>query len=358
MEKYKKITYIGISAAAIFGMFYLFFHYVAFIVFPFAFSLLVVALARPTINKICVRTKLNKSAVGIVVITIMFTAFVLAGIFFASAVLMQLKSVVLKITDHLSREQNYLSDLFSFVSGIREKLPFLRNGIPDGIDIYSVAIDALKSALGGISAHITAFAAGFVSSLPTFIITAVVTVMALFYFAKDYDRIGEYVIKTLPKKISSKIPTIKKDVVSVISKYIKSHLILLVLTFVELFCGFLFLGIENPFALAVITALVDILPVLGTGCVLVPWSIILFIGGNSKLGIGIIVLYLVVYLLRQIEEPRIISSQMNVHPLVTLLAMYAGLKISGVFGMIFAPFAAFVIKTVAESIKKEKNIEK
>ncbi|MGM9665700.1 MAG: AI-2E family transporter, partial [Eubacteriales bacterium] len=142
------------------------------------------------------------------------------------------------------------------------------------------------------------------------------------------------------------------------SKYIKSYLILLFLTFTELFAGFLILGVENSFVLALVIALVDMLPVLGVGCVLVPWSVILLIGGNIRLGIGLLVLYLIIYLLRQFEEPRIISSQMNVHPLITLFAMYAGLKIAGLGGMIFAPLIAFIIKTVYSSIKKEKSVEK
>ena len=109
--------------------------------------------------------------------------------------------------------------------------------------------------------------------------------------------------------------------------------------------------------MAILIAFVDMLPVLGVGTVLIPWSIIELINGNMFVGIGLIVLFVIVYIVRQIAEPRVLSSQMDVHPLTTLFAMYAGLKILGIGGMIIAPFFAFVIKTVYKSIKKEKNVE-
>ena len=93
------------------------------------------------------------------------------------------------------------------------------------------------------------------------------------------------------------------------------------------------------------------------GVVLLPWALIVFMGGNTPLSIGLLILYTVVYLLRQIEEPRIVGKQMNVHPLFALFTMYAGLKIAGIGGMIAAPFIAFVIKTVYGSLKNKKDIE-
>ena len=96
---------------------------------------------------------------------------------------------------------------------------------------------------------------------------------------------------------------------------------------------------------------------LGVGTVLIPWAVISLVSGNTFLGIGLLILFAIVYVVRQFAEPRILSSQMDVHPLVTLFAMYAGFKILGIGGLIIAPFFAFLIKTVYNSIKKEKNVE-
>jgi predicted PurR-regulated permease PerM len=130
------------------------------------------------------------------------------------------------------------------------------------------------------------------------------------------------------------------------------------LTFAMLFSGFLMLGIENSLTLALIIALVDILPILGVGTVLVPWSVILIVNGESELGMGLLVLFIAIYLVRQYAEPKIVSAQMDVHPLIVLFAMYAGLKLAGILGLIFAPLIVFVIKTVYVSFKKEKTVDK
>ena len=181
--------------------------------------------------------------------------------------------------------------------------------------------------------------------------------LSLFYFAKDYEKIGRKTVSILPKFLAKKAPQIKNDIILVVSKYVKSYILLLVITFAILFSGFLILGIENSFTLAIIISFVDILPILGVGTVLIPWAIILIIGGQTKLAIGLIVLFVVCYIVRQYAEPKIVSTQMEVHPLLTLFAMYAGLKLAGILGLIFAPLVAFVAKTAYNSFKKEKTVD-
>ena len=110
-------------------------------------------------------------------------------------------------------------------------------------------------------------------------------------------------------------------------------------------------------ASALIISFVDVLPVLGVGSVLVPWAVILLIGGHKGVGIGLLVMFAIIYLVRQYAEPKIVSTQMDVHPLITLIAMYAGLKLAGLLGLIFAPLIAFVVKTSYISFKKEKTVD-
>ena len=215
----------------------------------------------------------------------------------------------------------------------------------------------VSEALKAAGVKITSYLAGVIAALPSAFITGGVIILSLFYFSKDYDSISVYVKSLFPQSAREKMSGIKNNILSVVLKYFKSYFILLLLTFSELFVGFLFLKIENAFVLAAIIAVVDILPVLGVGIVLLPWALVAFVGGNTPLFMGLLILYAAVYFLRQIEEPRIVGKQMNVHPLFALFTMYAGLKIAGVGGMILGPFLAFVIKTVYDSFKNKKDIE-
>ena len=114
--------------------------------------------------------------------------------------------------------------------------------------------------------------------------------------------------------------------------------------------------IEYAFILAAAVAVIDLLPVLGTGTVLVPWSIILLAAGDTFKGIGILLLYLITVVVRNVAEPKVIGGQMGINPLFTLLAMFAGLKLFGFWGLFMFPIALIVIiKYYKNEMEREKE---
>lgn len=126
----------------------------------------------------------------------------------------------------------------------------------------------------------------------------------------------------------------------------KAYSLIIVITFIELSAGFWILKIPNAFVLGALVAIVDILPILGTGAVLLPWSILSFILGNLKIGVGILLLYLFVTAVRQTIEPKIVGKQIGLHPIVTLVLMYVGAQLMGVLGLLLLPILATIIKTL------------
>jgi len=358
MEKYRKIAYFGASVIIILAILYVFLKYVLKILLPFLIALFIAVISRPLVDRVCRHTRLKRSVVSVVIMFLLL--FIIAYVIFASfsAAVTQLGSLIVTVTEQLSGENNYVTDFLHFIDSLKLKFPFLNNSIIGGDkSVYSMAVEMITESLKDYGIRITSYLAGAIAALPSIIITGGVIILSLFYFSKDYDSITSYLRGLFPTALRSKMSDVKKNIISVIMKYFKSYFILLLLTFVELFIGFLFLKLQNAFLLAALISVVDILPVLGVGTVLLPWALIAFIGGNTPLSVGLLILYTVVYLLRQIEEPRIVSKQMNVHPVFALLTMYAGLKIAGVGGMIFAPFIAFIIKTVYDSLKNKKDIE-
>ena len=357
MEKYRKFTYIGISIALSILLVYVFFKYTFLIILPFTVSYFIAVISRPMIDFLCRHTRVSKSIVSVSVMFLML--FVLAYIIFAaaSAAITQIGDLINTVSEHLSSEENYITYFFDLIDSLRLRFPFLENNIADGQSVYSIALDMISTGLKNLSLELTSGIASVIASLPNIIVTGIIVILSLFYFSKDYGTITGYLTGIIPVSLRDKVRVIKRDVISVVSKYCKSYFILLLITFIELFIGFLILKIDNAFVLALLIALVDVLPVLGVGTVLLPWAAILFIGGNTSLAVGMLILYTVVYLLRQIEEPRIMGKQMNVHPLFALFATYAGLRLAGISGMIIGPFLAFVIKTLYDSLKNKKDIE-
>lgn len=118
------------------------------------------------------------------------------------------------------------------------------------------------------------------------------------------------------------------------------------LTFGELFLGLLLLRERYAFLLAFLIALMDILPVLGVGTALLPWAIFRLLGGNTWGGVGLILLYAVITVVRQITEPHLVGKSIGLHPLVTLFAFFAGMKLFGFAGIFLGPIAALLIKAI------------
>ena len=114
------------------------------------------------------------------------------------------------------------------------------------------------------------------------------------------------------------------------------------LTLIEVFLGLTVLKVKNAFIIAVVIALVDFLPVLGTGIIMVPWALFCAFSGNPVLAVGLAVLYIIILILRNFLEPKIVSQQTGINPLFTLISMFAGLKLFGGVGLVLFPLILIV----------------
>jgi len=205
--------------------------------------------------------------------------------------------------------------------------------------ITDFSVNAIKSISGGIV------------SIPAFIIKLVITIISTFFFMIDYDKIISFFVSCIPKgKEGTVIHTVNyfKNTIFI---YVKSYSLLFLLTYVELSLGFAILGIPYAPLIGLLVAIFDILPVLGTGGILLPWAVILFVMKNIPMGIGMLVLYLVITFIRNIAEPKLVGQQIGLHPLATLIFMYLGLKFLGFIGMFLFP----VTLAVVVSMKRQKK---
>lgn len=184
-----------------------------------------------------------------------------------------------------------------------------------------------------------------IKNIPKLFFSAIVTVVASCYIAKDYDRLKQFIKGIISEKIYKNSVIIKNIFTDCILKFLFGYLKLSALTFIELLIGFFLLGIKRFFLIALLVSFVDLLPVFGTGTVLLPWSVILFLQHDYKLAFGIAVLYVIVSIVRNFAEPKIIGKQIGINPLFTLISMFVGLKIAGIAGAIIFPIAMIVIFT-------------
>lgn len=110
--------------------------------------------------------------------------------------------------------------------------------------------------------------------------------------------------------------------------------------------NFMGMNVEYPLLAAIAIGFVDAMPILGSGTVIVPWAAIVAIDGDIKLGIALLILLMVISIARQLIEPKVISKQIGIHPIFTLIAMYTGFKIIGIMGLLVGPIVLIILKNI------------
>lgn len=190
-------------------------------------------------------------------------------------------------------------------------------------------------------------------TFPKAMIFTLVSVISAFYFSMDLKKVNSQVLSVFPLKWQERGKRLKNLLLGTTFKYLRAYLLIMLITFSLLFVGFSVLKIKYALILSALFALIDFLPVLGVGALLVPWGIFELIRGNFKLGIGLIVMYLVIAVVRQVTEPKIIGANFGIHPLLTLFSMYMGLSLFGVTGMVLGPVAAVTAKGILNVEKGE-----
>lgn len=212
-----------------------------------------------------------------------------------------------------------------------------------------------SAVLDGITSRLLNLATSVLKALPDSALGLGTWVLATFMLSARLPKIRAWTRDHLPKawheKYAPYLQTLKKTV----SGWLIAQAKLVGVTFCILTVGFLLLQITHPILWAAATCLVDILPVLGTGTVLIPWSIVCFLQGDSLRGIGLLAIYAVVSLLRSVLEPRLVGKQLGLDPLITLLAIYAGYHLWGLPGMLIAPVLAVAAAQVFAQTKNNPS---
>jgi sporulation integral membrane protein YtvI len=189
--------------------------------------------------------------------------------------------------------------------------------------------------------------AGFI---PAAFIFITVTLLACYYFTADNGALKRSLsvglARLTPLPLRDRLPPLGRRLKRLGQSYLRACLLLGLTTFLLTFIGLAVLRIPYAFLLAILLAVVDLLPLLGTGIILIPWAALCLLLGQVKLGIGLLILYGVSTLIRQILEPKLIGDGLGLHPLVSLGAMYAGLRLFGVWGMILSPLVTAAVVSI------------
>ena len=344
---YKRVFVIVFYALlCLFGA-YLFFKYLFYPLLPFLTAFLIISATRPAVKYLSSRLGLPQKFT-ITLFTLILVSLLAVLIYFAAS---RLLYELVQLTGSFSSDSlsGFLSDLSERITEFLEGLPGgniskeLTESVAEKVRrLDKLAVSAAQKLMPTILEKLMRF----LSFFPSAVIFVVLMFVAMFYIGCDYDSSIAFFSAQLSGKAKNTAREIKRQFLYTCSDLFKAYFLITLITFSELLTGFFILKVRYAVLLAVVTAIVDMLPVLGTGTVLVPWGLVCIIIGDSGRGIGLLALYGTITVIRQIIEPKIVGASIGLYPLITLVAMYCGLKIMGFSGLFVFPIITIVVKSL------------
>jgi len=313
---------------------------------PFFIAGIIALLIEPVIKflmeKFKISRRVSSSIVIFLTIVIIVSLVVWGGIFLVNKLLEFSKEIGPLMTNISVSFENELEKISN------KLMEFIPREV---IESIITSISGFVSNAGLYIQNLLSSIMQFVLSVPTILLNVIVTILALVFFTKDKIYIIDAIEHHLPKKWIKNVSNIGNELITALGSYLKVYGKILLITFVELFLAFSILKaigfeLDNIVLLSSLIALVDILPILGVGTVLIPWVLWQFIIGNVKFAIALAIVYIFVLIIRQLIEPKLVSKQLGVHPLTTLFSMYAGFKSFGFTGLIIGPIILMILKCI------------
>lgn len=314
---------------------------------PFLLALgLAWVLERP-VRLLSEKGKLRRSWAAAVVL-FLFTLLLLAG---CAALLRRLWYELALLGRRLSDLLDAVQALRSLAEKVLYRLtvavpPSARSALESALESAAQQAEKLASSL---SAKVLGWTAGAVSALPRAGLFLFTALLACFFILAGRPALSVFFRRQIPARWLPRLEQTAGRLKGALGGWLRAQGILMAVTFVLLGAGFLLMGIDLALLLAAGTALLDALPVFGTGTVLLPWAAGELLGGNFRRAAALLALYVVIWLTRSLLEPKLVADRAGLHPLAALLAMYLGFTLFGVAGMIFAPLAAVVLRQLHES---------
>ena len=358
-EKKKKFIINVVYTVILIALFYLFFKFAFGTILPIICAIVAAMILQKPVNFICKKTPLKRGLVSALSVLFAF-AVVISGLVliliwvgsefkgFFQYIMIEFEdmpALIHKIEGYIANAIGFLpekleSTVMDFIS---EKLATLTAPtVTPNEPSASIDLSMLSTPLKGIW--------NTAKQIPTTLVSIVVAIVACCFMTADFASVKKLVLGFFQPDTRTKIVRAKRLLFPSLGKMAKAYGIIITITFCELSLGLFLLklmGIYDSgyiFVIAILTAIIDIVPVLGTGTVLIPWAVISLLNANYPLAIGLIVMYACITVIRQIIEPKLVAAQLGIPAFLTIVSMFIGSQIFGVIGIFILPITIVMLK--------------
>jgi len=287
-------------------------------------------LMEPLVRFFSVRLKLKRWIGALICLTLFLTVFSSIGVILVTTLVRQIASFVESAPYHIAELAGRMEEGNIWLARISAHLPediYLP-------DIQEMMLAIVISLFGGEMAGQGLRA---LANIPGLFLNMILALLSAFFFMSDRQRIFGTITNACPRWLHTQMKQTQAGLKRAMAGYFRAQAILMIMVGVISLVGLIILG--NPYALflALLFSVLDFIPILGPAIVLLPWALISFILGNMQQGIGLLIMYGVITIARQVLQPKIMGDQMGAHPLASLMAIFIGFRIFGLLGFIVGP---------------------
>jgi sporulation integral membrane protein YtvI len=347
---YQVFRFILVIAIIIGGFFA--FYYLSTITYPFIIALIIAYMINPLVNILETKVKLPRYLGVFIVIILVFAVFAGLITLLIAEIINGSNYLAENVPQHFERlityiEQYFAGQIIPLYNQLANTFENLDPGQKETIstNIESFAANVIQSGKEVLESILTSIPRAF-AWIPNAATVIIFALLATFFISKDWEKLNKRFSNIMPRKARESGKSVFIDLRKALFGFIKAQATLISITTVIVLIGLLFLRVEYAITIALIIGIVDILPYLGTGLIFVPWIIYSFFTGDVAFTIGLLVLYIIVIVQRQIMEPKILSSSIGLDPLATLIALFVGFKLFGFLGLIIGPVVLVIGKTL------------
>lgn len=359
LEKRRKFiinfTYFLIIAVLVFAVM----KYALPVLAPFAAAIVFAYVLNRPINWFSGKTRTPRNLTALIFVILFYLA--LVGVI--SLIGVEVVSFAIKVVDSLPNfyantiEPEIQLILDNLERAGRHSTPEFRELMND---LEAKAFESLGAMVSSVSIRLVAILTGLVVKVPATIINVIVMIISTFFLTIDYNKVYGFFLNQFGQKARNIVSQVEFYITHTLLKVIGSYILIMSITCCELSIGLTIVGIKNPILTAMGIAIFDILPVLGTGGIMLPWVVISLIQGRFARALGLLCVYLIITVIRNILEPKIVGANLGLHPVLTLASMFAGVNLFGILGLFGFPITLSLLKHLNDNgtITVYKPVEK
>lgn len=355
---YKRLLHQCIRLFSVIGcliLIYFTFKYTILFFYPFLIALLLSFIINPSVTYLETKLRFPRIFATFTVICMLFILISSISVFILTELIQGTTYLAIKIPAHIQTFLSYIDTLLT------DKLVPLYHKLTSFIHTLNQAQqstinDYIQQFISQISTSGTTLLKqillkipAILSMIPYSISVFIFTIIATFLITNDWYALKQISRKAIPDQLKYPTRNLLKHLGQALIGFFKAQFILISVSACIAMIGLLFLNVHHALTITLLIAVVDLLPLLGTGIIFIPWICYLFLTGNYALTIGLTILYMLMVISRQILEPKILAVNIGINPLVALLTVFISIQFWGLSGLLIAPLLLILVNACYKS---------